>query len=96
VEVGLGSFLYSGLDEGDFVSYAPPAAFPGWNHWDALSRNLGEPQSRYGRLGEEIHVLSLTGIETRFLGCPSCSLVIIPVELCRPTDDSRNCGLINI
>jgi hypothetical protein len=80
-----------------FVSYTPPsAALPEWNDWDILSSCLGKLQSRSGCLGEEIHILSLPGIEPRFLGCPSRSLVIIPAEPCRPTDDSCNCRLIKI
>ena len=77
-------------------STPPSAALPEWNDWDTLSKSLGEPQSRSGRFGEEIHILSLPGIEPRFLGCPSRNLIITPAEPCRPTDDSCNCGLIKI
>jgi hypothetical protein len=43
-------------------------------------RRLDEPQSRFKYYGEEKNLLSLPGIELRFLGRPYCSLVAIPTN----------------
>jgi hypothetical protein len=46
-----------------------------------LYRRLGRPQSRSVPNREEKNFLPLPGIEPRFLGCPSRTLVDIPTEL---------------
>jgi hypothetical protein len=42
-----------------------------------------DPQTRFGLCGEERFILPLPGIEPRFLGRPSCILIIVPNELSR-------------
>ena len=87
--------LNLGTRWGWYVCYTPrAAALAGWNDCDPLNRRLGGPQSRSGRLGEGINILPLPGIEPWFLGYPSRSLVNIPVDPRRQTDDSCNWGLI--
>jgi hypothetical protein len=42
-----------------------------------LNRRLGGPQSRSGRLGEEIKSTALSGNRNKFLGRPASSLVTV-------------------
>jgi hypothetical protein len=75
VEVQLQAFLTSSLDglfhdQDDVLSESDPRY--------QLNTRLGEPQRRCGYFGEKKNILLLMETETRFVGCPSRSLVVIP------------------
>jgi hypothetical protein len=53
-------------------------------------RRLGVPERRSGRYGEGKSLLSLRGLELRFLGRPARSLVAIPTELSRLHNNAKN------
>jgi hypothetical protein len=52
-------------------------------HFASIGYELDGPQKWSGCCGEERNFISILEIETRFLGCPTCSLVTIPTELSR-------------
>jgi hypothetical protein len=71
VDVHLHVFLTSALDGGKLLASCSGLLNP-------VDRRLDEPQSEYGRFGEEKNLLFLLEIETSFLEYPSCSLVNMP------------------
>jgi hypothetical protein len=74
VHILLTSVLYKGS-----CSVSSPDNLPAGNDPRyPLAKNLGEPQSRSVQFVEEINLLHFPGIESRFLGHPSRSLVTVP------------------
>ena len=74
MEVKFHSFLTSTLDGCEWL------ALRGWQfRWYTLKRRPNEPHNRSARFGEEINLLALPGIETKFLGCQNRSLPVFVI-----------------
>ena len=53
------------------------------NNLYPLDRGQGGPQKRSRHVGKDKNLLFLTGIEPRFLGCLTCSLITTPTTVTR-------------
>jgi hypothetical protein len=82
------------MDMSSQLKTAP--CMPGKSTRYPLGRKPDGTHSRYGRFVVERHLLSILGIELRFLIRPACSLVTIPTELSQLVWNSYLCTFILI